>query len=86
MNHNEKVYEHLRRTRVIVRTNGEWVAYPQGIRRRWDGWRAIQMMGGLDSDRVGTRPTVRTVAPQPHPDTIGAPDTVPAHWGPREDA
>lgn len=82
----EAVYAHLRRTHVLVRTNGEWVAYRPGIRGRWDGWRAIQMLGGLDSDRVGTSPTVMTLAPTPHPDTLGVPDTILASWCGKENA
>lgn len=78
--------QELRRAYLIVRTNGEFVAYRRGRAGSWGQWRAIQMLGGLDSPRVGTRPTTDTRVPSdvPHPRTLKVgretPDTFPEEW------
>ncbi len=76
----EALHNELRRTHVLVRTNGEWVAYRPGRRGRWDGWRAIQMLGGLDSPRVGTRSVAVEVGRQRALDQLVS-NTFPAEWG-----
>lgn len=78
--------QELRKAYLIVRTNGEFVAYRRGRAGAWSQWRAIQMVGGLDSPRVGTRPTTDTRVPSdvPHPRTLKVeretPDTFPEEW------
>lgn len=71
----------IRRTHVIVRTKGDWVAYPRGYRRPWDGWRSITMMMAENPDRVAVRPIIRSAVNDPHPATVGVPNVIPAHWG-----